>query len=45
MEKFAPAIRQPAYYKTSFSVEELALIRTETAETARRWRLAEPKEQ
>jgi hypothetical protein len=37
MDKFVPAIRRPDYYKVPFSSEELAIIQTETAPTARRW--------
>jgi hypothetical protein len=35
--KFAPAIRSPDYYQSSFSSAELALIGEETACTASRW--------
>lgn len=35
--RFAPTIRPPDYYKNSFSEAELAVIREETAETARLW--------
>jgi hypothetical protein len=37
VERFAPTISRPEYYKSSFTPEELATIREETAETASRW--------
>lgn len=37
IEKFAPNIRRPDYYKCPFTTEEQAIIKIETAETARRW--------
>jgi Sulfotransferase family len=35
--RFAPAIRAPDYYQSSFSAAELALIHAETAHTASHW--------
>jgi len=35
--RFAPVIRAPDYYVRSFSSADLALIREQTALTARRW--------
>jgi hypothetical protein len=37
IDKFAPGISRPEYYKQSFTPAELAAIREETAETANRW--------
>jgi hypothetical protein len=37
LNKFAKNVRRPDYYKNSFSSDELATIRTHTAETAKRW--------
>jgi hypothetical protein len=37
VERFAPTIRSPDYYDRSFSPAELAVIREETDEAARRW--------
>jgi hypothetical protein len=37
VERHAPAIRPPTYYESSFSPEDLAVIREETAGTARLW--------
>jgi hypothetical protein len=37
VERFAPGIRTPDYYQSPFSPEELALVRTETADAARSW--------
>jgi hypothetical protein len=37
IEKFAPTIRQPDYYNSTFMTEEQAIIKKETIETARRW--------
>ncbi len=37
IEKFAPAIRRPDYYKSPLTSAELAIIQTETVGTARRW--------
>jgi len=39
VEKFAPAIRPPDYYPNPLTSEEMAIIQTETAVTARRWGL------
>src|SRR5262249_14609729 len=36
-ERFAPLIDRPDYYKATFTPEELAVIRDETAQTARQW--------
>ncbi len=35
--RFAPGIGLPDYYRPSFSPSEIALIREQTADTARRW--------
>jgi hypothetical protein len=35
VRRHAPAIRLPSYYESNFSAEEIAVIRDETAETAR----------
>jgi hypothetical protein len=37
VERFAPTIRQPDYYKSPLTAAELAIVEAETAETARRW--------
>jgi hypothetical protein len=37
IDKFAPTIRQPDYYSSSFTADELAIIQKETAGTAQRW--------
>lgn len=39
IDKFAPTIRLPDYYKSAFNSEDLAIIQTETARTAGRWGL------
>ncbi len=39
IDKFAPTIRPPSYYKVSFSSEEIAIIQSETTETTHRWGL------
>ncbi|MFL5341055.1 MAG: sulfotransferase family protein [Gemmataceae bacterium] len=42
IQKFAPAIRRPDYYQNPLNTDEIALIRAETAATARRWGVADP---
>jgi hypothetical protein len=37
VKQHAPGIRAPSYYDSSFSVEDSAIIRQETAATARLW--------
>lgn len=37
VEGHAPGIRSPDYYRSDFSQEDLAVIRAETADTARLW--------
>ncbi len=37
VESRAPGIRAPTYYQSQLSSDDLALIRAETADTARRW--------
>jgi hypothetical protein len=37
IDRFAPVVRFPDYYQHSFSQEELAAIREETAQTAALW--------
>jgi hypothetical protein len=37
VERHAPGIRLPTYYESNFSAEDLAVIRAETAATARLW--------
>lgn len=37
VERFAPGIRKPDYYQSPFTAAELALIRAETADAAKRW--------
>src|SRR5262249_39641100 len=37
IRRFAPGIRYPTYYQSSFSPEEQAVIAEETAGTARLW--------
>jgi hypothetical protein len=37
VERHAPGIRAPTYYESNFSPEDLAVIRAETAATARLW--------
>jgi Sulfotransferase family len=37
VERHAPGIRSPTYYRSDFSAEDLAVIRAETADTARLW--------
>jgi hypothetical protein len=37
IEKFAPTIRHPNYYKSAFTSNEMGIIQKETAGTARRW--------
>lgn len=37
LERYAPGIRSPDYYKSHFTAEERAVLRAETAATARWW--------
>jgi hypothetical protein len=37
VERYAPGIRYPTYYTSSYAPEELAVIREETARTASLW--------
>jgi hypothetical protein len=37
VERYSPGVRSPTYYESNFSAEDLAVIREETAATARLW--------